>query len=217
MKVTLWNQQGKKTGVCDLPDRLFGISFNASLVQQALVAQAANARTVLAHTKSRAEVRGGGRKPWAQKGTGRARHGSTRSPIWVGGGVTFGPRKTRNFSKKINKKQKQKALAMALSSKVKDNELAVLEAIAMSEPKTKVMAEVVRTFLSSVFGAAPHKKTLIIIPGSDQNIMLAARNLPKVKVVSAHSLNVYDLLSYAYVMMSKDAIPLIERTYTKTK
>jgi len=217
MNVTAWDQNGKKAGTYDLPDRLFDVPFNADLVQQALEAQSANSRAVIAHTKGRGEVRGGGRKPWMQKGTGRARHGSIRSPIWVGGGVTFGPRNTRNYSKKINKKQKQKALAIALSSKVRDGELAVVNAIALSEPKTKIMAELTRTFLSSVFKAPLHKKVLIVIPHSERNAALAARNLPKVKTVYAEGANVYDLLATTYVLVAQEAIPVLERTFLKGK
>ncbi|MBI3685273.1 50S ribosomal protein L4 [Candidatus Azambacteria bacterium] len=217
MKTPLYNQKAEKAGTYDLPDRVFKVPFNADVVHQTLVAHRANARAVLAHTKGRGDVRGGGKKPWAQKGTGRARHGSTRSPIWKGGGVTFGPKNTRIFTLKINKKQKQKALSMILSSKVRDRELAVIDAISMKEPKTKIMAEIIRTFLSSVFEAPLHKKVLVIVPKADRNVTLAIRNLPHAKVISADSLNAYDLMSYAFVVMSKDAIEIIERTYTKVK
>ncbi len=213
MKAPVYNQKGEKVGTCDLPDRMFGVSVNPDVVHQALVAHYANSRTVLAHTKGRGEVRGGGRKPWAQKGTGRARHGSIRSPIWRGGGVTFGPRKGRNFLRKINKKQKQRALAMALSAKVKDKELAVLDALSFAEPKTKTMAELVRAFRVSVFQGAPHKKVLLVTPQTDRNVRLSVRNLPHAKVMSADSLNVYDLLAHAYVVVTKDAVEVVNRTY----
>jgi len=218
MKTTLWNQKGEKMGTVDLPSRLFDVAFNADMVHRALVAQRANARVAYAHTKGRGEVRGGGRKPWTQKGTGRARHGSIRSPIWAGGGVTFGPKNTRNFSKKINKKQKQKVLAMVLSSKANDNELAVLDALALSGPKTKEMAAVLSALRSLVFKSAPHKKVLVVVSGSaDKTALLATRNLPNAKLVPADSLNIYDLLAYTFVVMPKDAVPVIERTYSKIK
>jgi len=129
MPELVYNQQGEKVGQVDLPAELFGVPLNRDLVHQVVVTQMANSRQVLAHTKDRSEVRGGGAKPWRQKGTGRARHGSIRSPIWVGGGVAFGPTKERVFAKKINKKMKRQALFMVLSSKVKDKEIVLLDKI----------------------------------------------------------------------------------------
>lgn len=216
MQTMLWNQKGEKVEMIDLPDRLFGVPFNADVVHQVLVAQMANARLVLAHTKGRGEVRGGGKKPWRQKGTGRARHGSIRSPIWKGGGVNFGPKKERNFSQSVNKKQKQKALAMVLSAKVKEKKLALLDALLLKEAKTKHMAAMTRELLSSIFSAAPHKKILLIMPKAERNIILASRNLSRVKVVSADSLNIRDLLSCVYVCLPKDAVAVMERTYTQS-
>lgn len=217
MKVTLYNQAGEKAGTHDLSDRLFGVAYNQDVVHQSLLAHRANARTVLAHTKGRGDVRGGGKKPWAQKGTGRARHGSTRSPIWAGGGVTFGPKKERNFSQKINKKQKQKALAMMLSAKAKGKELAVVDSLSFEEPKTKLMSGVIGSFLTAVFNAPVYRKVLVVVPINEKNVFLSARNLPRAKVVAADSLNVYDLLAYPYLVLSKEAIEIIERTYTKVK
>jgi len=127
MKVDIQNQKGEKVGTMELPKEIFEVEASPSLLHQAVVAQMSNMRTNIAHTKDRSEVRGGGRKPWRQKGTGRARHGSRRSPIWVGGGVTFGPTKYRNFTKKINIKMKQKAILAALSGKAKDSELVILD------------------------------------------------------------------------------------------
>lgn len=217
MKTTLWNQKGEKVGTVELPPRLFDVVFNADVVHQAMVAQRSNARVVRAHTKGRGDVRGGGRKPWMQKGTGRARHGSIRSPLWSGGGVTFGPKKTRNFSKKINKKQKQKALAMVLSSKANDNELAVLDALALSAPKTKEMASILGTLRSAVFKTAPHKKVLVVTEKPDRALLLACRNLSNAKTISADSLNVYDVLAHPFMILPKDAVKVIEKTYSKIK
>ncbi len=215
METTLYNQSGEKTGTMLLPERMFNVPFNSDVVHQVLVAQTANARLTLAHTKGRGEVRGGGKKPWRQKGTGRARHGSIRSPIWKGGGVNFGPKKERNFSQSVNKKQK--ALAMVLSAKVKQRKFALLDSLVLESAKTKIMSAMTRGLLSSVFSAPPHKKILLVIPKAERNIVLAARNLSRIKVISADSLNVHDLLSHVYVFMPKDALAVIERVYVKTK
>lgn len=212
METAVYNQQGEKVGTCDLSERIFGVALKDSVVHHAMRVQLGNARKSIAHTKDRSEVSGGGKKPWRQKGTGRARHGSIRSPLWTGGGVTFGPRNDRNFSLKINKKQKHKALAMMLSSKVKAGTMAVLDTLALKEPKTKYMADVLRAFMS-VLPEVATRKTLIIIAGTDKNITLASRNLPNAKVLRADSLNVNDLLTYRYVILPKEAIETIEKTY----
>src|SRR3989338_9588952 len=143
MNLPLYNQQAENIGKVELPDNVFGLPMNGDLLHQVVVSQMSNKRQNVAHTKERGEVRGGGKKPWRQKGTGRARHGSIRSPIWKGGGVTFGPRKERVFKKKINKKMARKALFLALSSKVKDKEMIVIDGIAFNSWKTKEMAVVV--------------------------------------------------------------------------
>ena len=212
METAVYNQQGEKVGTYALSERVFGVPLKESVVHQVMRAQRGNARKVIAHTKDRSEVSGGGKKPWRQKGTGRARHGSIRSPLWTGGGVTFGPRNERNFSLKINKKQKHKALAMMLSSKVKDGKIAVLDTLALKEPRTKYMVDILRAF-TAVLPEAATRKTLIIISGMDKNITLASRNLPKAKVLRADSLNVNDLLTYRYVIIPKEAIEVIEKTY----
>lgn len=212
METAVYNQQGKKVGTCDLSERMFGVALKDSVVHQAMRAQLGNARKVIAHTKDRSEVSGGGKKPWRQKGTGRARHGSIRSPLWTGGGVTFGPRNDRNFSLKINKKQRHKALAMMLSSKIKDSKLAVLDALAFEGPKTKYMVDVLHAF-TDILPEAATRPTLIIVAGADKNIVLASRNLPKAKVVRADSLNVNDLLTHRYVILPQNAIETIEKIY----
>src|SRR3989338_6359607 len=144
IQTKLYDQTGKEIGIVDLPDAIFCVPISEALVHQVVVAQHANARTVVAHTKGRAEVRGGGRKPWKQKGKGRARHGSSRSPIWIGGGVTFGPTNERNFSQRINKKMKQAALKMALSDKAKEDRLIVVDKIVLKSPKTKEMVRILK-------------------------------------------------------------------------
>lgn len=215
METKLYNQEGKAIGKYDLPDRVFNVDVNQNVVRRALVAHTANRRQVIAHTKTRGEVRGGGTKPWRQKGTGRARHGSIRSPIWVGGGVTFGPRNERNFKLKINKKEKQKALFMVLSSKVKDKEMAVIDNLAFAEPKTKKMMEVLEGISYAAFQNKRLKKTLVVMPKENSKAALSARNIPVAKVVWPDSLNVYDLLTYKYLIMPQEAVAIIEKTYKK--
>lgn len=226
LTMPVYNIQGEEVGTTKLPAKVFGVEMNNDLVYQAVVAQMASRRTPLAHTKERGEVRGGGRKPWRQKGTGRARHGSTRSPIWRGGGITFGPRKEKVFAKKINKKAKRKALLMVLSSKVKDKELIILDKLELKEPKTKLMAEIIsKLFLprGKASGKADKKiptpavagqaSILIATPKKDENIIRANRNLPYTKTIAANSLNIIDLLSFKYLFLDKEAIKVIEKTH----
>lgn len=215
LTMPIYNIQGEKTGIIELSEKTFGLKINNDLIYQAIAAQMAGRRTPLAHTKERGEVRGGGRKPWRQKGTGRARHGSTRSPIWRGGGITFGPRKEKVFAKKINKKAKRKALLMVLSSKVKDKELVVLDKLELKEPKTKLMAEIIsKLFLPrGKAGKKIPKSILIATPKKDKNIIRANHNLPYTKTIAADSLNIIDLLSFKYLFLDKEAIKAIEKTY----
>jgi len=217
MQAKLYNQSAEIIGDVDLPDRIFGVAMNAELLKQALDAQFANSRQVLAHTKDRAQVRGGGRKPWKQKGTGRARHASIRSPIWKGGGVAFGPTKERNFEKKINKKMKRNALFMALSSKIKDKELMVLDGFKFEAPKTKAAAGVIRALSSKMEGYRASKKKmdsiLLVTDGRDKTTVRVFNNLPFVGMLSADSLNIKDILSKKYLVLLKDAVPVIEKTF----
>lgn len=215
METTVYNQKGEKVGMFNLPEHMFNVPFAADLVHQAVRTQRANAREAIAHTKDRSEVRGGGRKPWRQKGTGRARHGSRRSPLWSGGGVTFGPRNERNFSLKINKKQKQKALFAVLTAKVQGGKFVLVDALSIPEPKTKIVAGVLHA-MAKVIPTMGTKKTLIVTPSADKNIILSVRNIPNTSVIAANSLNVYDLLAHANIMMMQDAIAVMEHTYTKT-
>ncbi len=214
MKISIYNQKGEEIEKADLPAEVFGVDVNQDLVHQAVVAQMANARKVIAHTKDRSEKRGGGRKPWRQKGTGRARHGSIRSPIWRGGGVTFGPTKERVFSKKINKKMKTKALFMALSSKAKDKKLILLDKIELAEAKTKQMAEIIKD-LKEKTKKDLNKSALIILPSSNQDVIRATKNIPKIKIIRADSLNVLDVLTYKHLLLLQGSIKVIEKTYLK--
>ncbi len=208
MKVDVYNQQGEKVGTVLLPKEIFELPVNLDLVHQIAVSQMANRRQVLAHTKDRSEVRGGGRKPWRQKGTGRARHGSRRSPIWKGGGVTFGPTKERVFKKKISKKMRRKALLMVLSAKAKENLILILEKLEIKEPKTKLMKE--------VFSKLPVKgSSLIALPKVDKNIILASNNLPGVSTTEVRNLNTLDLLTFKYLILPKEGIKLIKETFLK--
>lgn len=209
MKVDVYNQQGEKVGTTLLPKEIFGLQANLDLIHQIAVSQMANRRQVLAHTKDRSEVRGGGRKPWRQKGTGRARHGSRRSPIWKGGGVTFGPTKERVFKRKISKKMRRKALLMVLSAKAKENLVLILEKLEIKEPKTKLMKE--------VFNKLPVKgSSLIALPKVDKNIILASNNLPGVSTTEVRNLNTLDLLSFKYLILPKEGIKLIQDTFLKS-
>ena len=209
IKIPTHNLEGEKTGTINLPESIFGIEINNDVIYQAVNAQYANSRFHLAHTKDRGEVRGGGKKPWRQKGTGRARHGSIRSPLWRGGGVTFGPTKDENYSRKINKKIRRKALLMVLSSKVIDKELIVLDELKISEAKTKSVANIINKNFKEE--KKPH--ILLALSKKDNNIVKATRNIVNVKTILADSLNVIDLLSFKYLLLDKESIGVIEKTY----
>lgn len=207
-KVKIYNQAGQEVSEMDLNPTIFEAKINPVLVHQAVVAQQANYRQVLAHTKGRGEVRGGGRKPWKQKGTGQARHGSTRSPIWVGGGITFGPTKERNFSLKINRVERQKALAMALSEKVSKQNFLVVDSLIFPETKTKLMAAMLKTL--------PTKRRILVV-GEPENkdLQKIVRNLVEVTPISVKSLNLVDLLNNETVVISQAAVKILEKTYSK--
>ena len=207
MKVDLFNQNNEKTGTIDLPDAVFGVKWNPDLIHQAFTVQMANRRKVLADTKDRSEVRGGGKKPWRQKGTGRARHGSIRSPLWRGGGITFGPLKERVFSRKINKKMKQLAIFGIISKKLSEQEVKIIDTLKLEDRKTKNLASLVKKFVSP-------KESLLLIPAKEnKNIYSAARNLAKVSALSPESLNVYDLLRYQKIILDQEAVGVITNHY----
>lgn len=189
-----------------LTDAMFNVKPVSTVIHEVVVGLRANARKSIANTKTRGEVSGGGKKPWKQKGTARARAGSSRSPIWVGGGITFGPTSERNFSVKINKKLKKKALFMGLTDKVLSNKLFVLEAVNVSMPKTKVMAELVKLLPID-------RNALIIGPGAQPELMRMVRNLSNIKLVTVQSVNLLDVLTYRTIIFLKDAVPAFERVY----
>lgn len=189
-----------------MPDSVFAVPANNDLLHQVVAAQTSNKRQVLAHAKTRAEVRGGGKKPWRQKGTGRARHGSIRSPIWKGGGATFGPTKEVNFKKKITKKMSRKALAVALSEKARSGNIVVVDSIKLNVPKTKEVAGILKFFEDKL---GQIKSVLIVSPSVDKDLYLAAKNIQKVGVVEARNLNSLEALSYKNLMIIKNAIGAI--------
>lgn len=207
MKIPVYNQKGEESGSASLPKEIFDVEMNQDLLWQVVVSQAGNRRKVIAHTKIRGEVRGGGKKPWQQKGLGRARHGSIRSPIWKGGGVVFGPRNERVFEKKIPIKMKRKAIFMVLSVKAKNNLLILLDKLELEKSKTKLMLDILQKF--------PCKKEscLIALPEIDKKVVLAARNISKVGTMMAKDINALDLLSYKYLVMPKESIKTIKETF----
>lgn len=210
VKAELYNQEGKKIDTVKLNPEIFDVKMSDQLVYEAVVAAMANSRKPYAHAKGRGEVRGGGRKPWRQKGTGRARHGSIRSPIWVGGGVTFGPSKERNFSKKINKKSKKKALAMALSQRVREEGIILLEALTLEQAKTKQFNKIMKSL-------KPGKKLLLVLDKPNRNVMLASHNVDWVRVIGANSLNIIEVFKYPKLVILKPALEVIEKLYSLNK
>jgi large subunit ribosomal protein L4 len=207
MKLPVYNSAGEKVSEAELTERIFAVPAKVSVVHQAVVAQEHNARQVLAHTKDRSEVSGGGKKPWKQKGTGRARHGSIRSPLWVGGGITFGPRKDRNFKVKINKKAKNLALRMVLSDKVKEGQLVIVKDWELAEMKTKKFAAILKKL------PVKTDKALVALAKTDPKLVAVAKNLKKVFACGAGSLNVIDLLKYKYLVVSLSALKELEQVY----
>lgn len=207
METQVYNQKGKEVGKIALPESIFGLPWNADLVHQTVMAIQANARTPVAHTKTRGEVRGGGKKPWKQKGTGRARHGSTRSPIWIGGGITHGPRNDKDYSQKINKKMKVKALYTVLSEKVRKGEVLFVEELAFSKMKTKDAAETLKNFASikgyeRILGSKK-PNTYITIPAKGDMIKKSFANIPTVEVDEIRNLNPLSLLTYKFIVISQ--------------
>lgn len=202
--VAVYNIEGKKVGTLELNDAVFGVKINNHLVHMAVVSQLANKRQGTQSAKTRAEVRGGGRKPWRQKGTGHARQGSTRSPQWRGGGVVFAP-KPRDYSVKMNRKEKVLALKSALTSRVNEEKIIVLDQLSFDEIKTKKMNDVLNNLKL--------KRALIVLDKKDANVILSARNLPKVRTVLSNSINVYDILKYDTLVLTKDAVAQLEEVY----
>lgn len=201
-KVAVYTMAGEQTGEMELNESVFGVEVNEAVVHQAVVMQLASQRLGTHATKTRGMVRGGGRKPWKQKGTGRARSGSTRSPIWVGGGTVFGP-VPRSYAFRMPRKQRRLAIRCALSSKVQSGEVIVLESMELAQPKTKSVVEMLKKF-------DVEKKALIITADENETVERSARNIPGVKAISSGGLNVFDLLHHTKLFLTKDAVSRIE-------
>ena len=204
-KVALYDITGSQIGNIDLDDNIFGVEINTHVMYEAVKNYLANQRQGTQSAKTRADVRGGGRKPWRQKGTGRARQGSIRAPQWKGGGVVFAP-KPRDYSYKLPKKIKRLALKSALSSKVTDQEIIVVDNLVLDKVKTKEMVKVLANLNAS-------KKTLIVLPERDETVILAARNIPGVKTAYVNTINVYDILNCDSFLITKEAVNKVEEVY----
>ena len=204
-KVNVYNILGEQVGEIELKDNIFGIEVNEHVLYEVVKNQLANKRQGTQSAKTRAEVRGGGRKPWRQKGTGRARQGSIRAPHWVGGGVAFAP-KPRDYSYKVPKKVRKLAMKSALSSKVLNNEIIVLEELNLEEPKTKEMAKILTNINAG-------KKALIVMAEKNINIVKSANNIPNVKTINVNTLNVYDILNFDSFIITKDAVRKVEEVF----
>ena len=202
--VTVYNMEGNEVGTMELNDAVFGVEINEHLVHLAVVRQLANNRQGTQKAKTRSEVRGGGRKPWRQKGTGHARQGSIRAPQWTGGGVVFAP-VPRDYEVKMNKKERRAALKSALTSKVQDNKLVVVDSLTLAEAKTKEMQKVL-TNLKAV-------KPLVVLAADDKNVYLSARNITDVQTATPSTINVYDVMNHNTVIVTKDAVASIEEVY----
>ena len=204
--VTVFNQKGAEAGSIELADSVFAAEYNEALVHQAVVAQRNNARQGTKCTLTRTEVRGGGIKPWRQKGTGRARQGSIRSPQWAGGGVVFAP-KPRDFSQKLNKQARRNAICSVLSEKLRADELMIVDEIKI-EPKTKQMAQVLTNLKID-------KRVLVVVTDADEAVVRAAKNIPGVSTLNSSLINVYDVVANAKCVMTKDAAKKIEEAYAE--
>lgn len=204
-KAAVYDVNGKQVDEIDLNDRVFGAEINESVLHEVVVMQQAARRRGTASTKTIGEVRGGGRKPWRQKGTGRARVGSIRSPLWRGGAIIFGP-KPRDYGYKVPKKVRRKAIRSALSSKVKNDDLLVLDSLHLENPKTREMAKILKNLKVD-------KKALIVLQDKDTNVILSSRNIPGITPISADSLNVYDILTHDKLVMTRDAVHRVEEVF----
>ena len=214
MKVNIYNLKNEVVGEIDLPDAIFDVKWSPVLVAQVVRAQLANRRRPWAHAKTRAEVRGGGKKPWRQKGTGRARHGSIRSPLWVGGGKAHGPSNLRDYSQKVNKKMARLALLSVLSKKAREHQLKVFENLEIGEPKTKVLFGVLQGALQLKKG---YKKIDLLLVSDRENVNMrrASSNLIKTKAVDSKSLNIYDVLNHKNIFIDKASIGEISKRSSK--
>lgn len=217
MESKIYNQKGMEAGEIKLPQSVFGLPWNGDLVHQVMVSIQSNMRTPVAHAKDRSEVSGGGKKPWRQKGTGRARHGSSRSPIWIGGGVTHGPRNEKNYSKKINKKMRAKALYTVLSEKLRDGEVLFVDKIETGEIKTKKAKEVLVSLgnVSGFAGLASKKKNAayITLMQKDDTLEKSFKNFGNVDLGTVESINLLDVLNHKYLVIidPKKSVEVIEK------
>src|SRR3990167_5752404 len=209
MKLPLYNQKGETVGTVELPKEIFEVALRPDALHQVVISQTAKRRQISAHTKDRREVSGGGKKPWRQKGTGRARAGSIRSPLWRGGGITFGPRKDKVFLQKINKRLRRKALFMALSEKAKRNQIIVLDELNAGSAKAKNLAQNLQHLPFQKKAA----KTMLVLPGMERNIIRSANNLRGVRTMQAKDLNALDILSIHSLVMPKETIEVIKTTF----
>lgn len=209
MKVNIYNQKGENIGQTELPAGVFGVKVIPDLLHQVVISQQANRRQGTAHTKGRGEVSGGGKKPWRQKGTGRARHGSTRSPIWKGGGVAFGPTRERVYKRIIPKIMAKKAILMTLSVKAQNNLLIVLDDLNIPERKTKAVAQILNKL------PAKGKTALVALANHDPIFVRAARNIPKIATMQVKDFNALDLLSCQYLILSEPGIAVLEKMFAK--
>jgi large subunit ribosomal protein L4 len=206
IKFPVYNLKGERVKDIELSEKIFGLKKNDALLHQVYVSQYANQRQVLAHTKDRAERAGSGKKPWKQKGTGRARVGSVRSPIWRKGGIVFGPTKDRNFKKDVPKKMGRQALAVALSAKTKDKELVLVDSLAIKDLKTKTMSEAMKSLKLK-------GKVLIGFSEKEREAKRASQNLVKVSNIDVMNLNVFDLLNHKYLLISEEGMKVLENKY----
>ena len=203
-KVSVYNMEGKEVDSIELDDAIFNVEVNEHLVHMAVLNQLANNRQGTQKAKTRSEVRGGGRKPWRQKGTGHARQGSIRAPQWTGGGVVFAP-VPRDYSMKMNKKEKRAALKSALTSRVQENKIVVVDELKMDEIKTKKFAKVMSNLKVD--------KALVVLADNDKNVVASAKNIPSIKTASTETINVYDILKYNTLVLTKDAVKNIQEVY----
>lgn len=217
MDAKIYSHEGTEVGKISLPEAVFNAKWNADLVHEVVVGMQANARQSTAHTKDRSEVRGGGKKPWKQKGTGRARHGSRRSPIWSGGGVAHGPRNEKDYSVKINRKARAKALATVLSRKLSDAEIIFVEALAFAEPKTAKGREIIKALAKGTgqTSLATKRKNaaVLVLPNRNDSVEKSFRNFGNIEVMQAKDINPVDLLTYKYVVMAEpnDVVEIISK------
>lgn len=217
MKTPVYNLSGEKIKEIEISSRVFGVKAKSAVIHQVVMAQMNNARQVLGHTKDRGEVSGGGKKPWKQKGTGRARHGSIRSPLWRGGGITFGPRKDRNFSENVNQKQKQLALFMCLSDRLADNALVIFDKLELKDGKTKELNGLVKNLKLKISDLKDSKKFLLVLDKNDKQLIQAGLNLKNIRMIMADSLNCVDVLNYDALITSEEAVKQIDKHYKLLK